>query len=414
MGFMDHLREAYLRTRRFTTELCEPLAVEDYVVQAMPDCSPAKWHLAHTTWFFETFVLSGQDSYRRFDPTGAYEYLFNSYYNQVGPQFFRPNRGLLVRPTVSEVYQYRQYVDERVLRMLDAGELSEEVATVLRLGIHHEQQHQELLLTDLKFAWSLIPTPLRPVYRQSPTQPAGGSGDLTWTEYPERIACIGHDGPEFSYDNEGPRHRALIHACQLANRPVTNREYLEFMQDGGYHRSELWLSDGWATVQQQGWQAPLYWEHSEDGWLAMTLSGTRTVDPDEPVCHVSFLEADAYARWAGARLPTEQEWEMAAVHVPVAGNFAESGYLHPIAPGEGVPAKMFGDVWEWTSSPYVAYPGYRPPAGALGEYNAKFMNGQYVLRGGSCFTPESHIRATYRNFFPPDKRWQATGLRLAR
>ena len=411
---MIDLREDYLRTRRFTGELCQPLAVEDHCVQAMPDCSPVKWHLAHTTWFFETFVLSGRDGYRRFDPTGAYEYLFNSYYNQVGPQFFRPNRGLLARPTVAEVYQYRQYVDQRVLHMLDAGEASGETAAVLRLGIHHEQQHQELLLTDLKFAWSLIPAPLRPIYRESKSRPSDGSGDLTWTEYPEGIACIGHDGPEFSYDNEGPRHRALVHACQLANRPVTNREYLAFIEDGGYHRPELWLSDGWATAQQQGWQAPLYWEQSEAGWLAMTLSGTRTLDPEEPVCHVSFFEADAYARWAGARLPTEQEWEMAAVYAPVAGNFAENGYFHPIAPGEGVPAKMFGDVWEWTSSAYLPYPGYRPPAGALGEYNAKFMNGQYVLRGGSCFTPESHIRPTYRNFFPPDKRWQCTGLRLAR
>jgi ergothioneine biosynthesis protein EgtB len=380
----------------------------------MPDCSPAKWHLAHTTWFFETFVLRKRSGYRPFDATGAYEYLFNSYYNQVGPQFRRPDRGLLSRPTVAEVYEYRQYVDERLLRLLEEEEASGEAAAVITLGIHHEQQHQELILTDLKYAWSLLPSRLRPVYRDRRDTPGGDAARMNWAGYPEGVRCIGHGGADFAFDNEGPRHRVLVAAFQLADRPVTNGEYLAFLEDRGYQRPELWLSDGWSSVQQQGWRAPLYWEPGEGGWWMMTLCGARPVDPNEPVCHVSFFEADAYARWAGARLPAEAEWEIAAGEVPIRGNFVEDGYFHPIAPRQDSPAEMFGDVWEWTSSPYLAYPGYRPPDGALGEYNAKFMNGQYVLRGGSCFTPRSHIRPTYRNFFPPDKRWQCTGIRLVR
>jgi ergothioneine biosynthesis protein EgtB len=411
------IREQFVKTRRFTEQLVKPMATEDYVVQAMPDCSPAKWHLAHTTWFFETFVLAPVPGYRGFDRTGSFEWLFNSYYNHVGPQFPRLERGLLTRPTVSEVYAYRGHVDERMTALIEAAEPpGENVLGVIRLGIHHEQQHQELILTDLKYLYSLVPAPLRPIYPCSAARPMknGAPAATGWIGFPEAIRCIGHSGPGFAFDNETPRHRLLVPAFQLAGRPVTNAEYLEFMDDGGYDRPELWLSDGWQAVRQRGWRAPLYWDQS-DGWHVMTLGGTLHVELDEPVCHVSFFEADAYARWAGARLPSEAEWETAARDVALCGNFAERGQFHPVAATGGCGLEqMFGDVWEWTASSYAAYPGYRPPAGALGEYNAKFMNGQYVLRGGSCFTPESHIRATYRNFFQPDKRWQATGIRLAR
>jgi ergothioneine biosynthesis protein EgtB len=407
--------DQYRKTRRFTAQLAKPLATEDYVVQAMPDCSPAKWHLAHTTWFFETFVLAPVPGYRRFDRTGAFERLFNSYYNSLGPQFPRLERGLLPRPTVAEVYAYRDHVDERLTAMLEAAESpGEKALETIRLGIHHEQQHQELILTDLKYLYSLIPAPLRPIYPCVAPQPMKSRAPAAWISFPEEIRCIGHSGARFAFDNETPRHRLLVPAFELASRPVTNAEYLDFMEDGGYDRPELWLSDGWQTVRQQGWRAPLYWEGS-GGWRMMTLGGTRPVEPDEPVCHVSFFEADAYARWAGARLSSEAEWETAARDIPLHGNFAEQGHFHPVAAtGGDAFEQMFGDAWEWTSSSYAAYPGYRPPPGALGEYNAKFMNGQYVLRGGSCFTPESHIRATYRNFFQPEKRWQATGIRLAR
>ena len=409
------IREQYLKTRRFTEQLAKPIATEDYVVQAMPDCSPAKWHLAHTTWFFETFVLAHVPGYRGFDRTGSFEWLFNSYYNKVGPQFPRLERGLLTRPTVSEVYGYRAHVDERLTALLEGVEPpGEKTLEVIRLGIHHEQQHQELILTDLKYLYSLVPPPLRPMYPCIAPPPAKNGAPVAWIGFPGEIRCIGHSGPGFAFDNETPRHRLLAPAFELATRPVTNAEYLEFMEDGGYARPELWLSDGWQTVRQQGWRAPLYWDLT-GAWHVMTLGDTRPIEPDEPVCHVSFFEADAYARWAGARLPSEAEWETAARDLRLIGNFAEQRRFHPVpATGDGAFEQMFGDVWEWTSSSYAAYPGYRPPAGALGEYNAKFMNGQYVLRGGSCFTPESHIRATYRNFFQPDKRWQATGIRLAR
>jgi len=417
METLSSIREQYLRTRRFTEQLARPLATEDYVVQAMPDCSPVKWHLAHTAWFFETFVLAVSEGYRRFDQSGCYERLFNSYYNQVGPQFPRPERGLLPRPTVSEIYRYRQHVDRHLLEMLESPQLpAENTLAIIRIGIHHEQQHQELILTDLKYLYSLIPAGLRPAY-PARFPAAGNSARLEWIDFAEDIRWLGHEGPEFAFDNETPRHRLLVSRFQLASRPVTSGEYLAFMEDGAYRRPELWLSDGWNTVRQQGWQAPLYWERAETGWRIMTLGGVRDLIPDEPVCHVSFFEADAYARWAGARLPSEAEWESAARDLPLCGNFAEQGYLHPVEAAERSGHafdKMFGDVWEWTASPYLAYPGYHPPPGALGEYNGKFMNGQYVLRGGSCFTPQSHIRATYRNFFQPDKRWQMTGFRLAR
>jgi ergothioneine biosynthesis protein EgtB len=412
------IKDQYLRTRQFTGQLTKPIAIEDYVVQATPDCSPAKWHLAHTAWFFENFLLAHAPGYRSFDQTGSYEYLFNSYYNLVGPQFPRPSRGLLTRPTAAEVYRYRRHVDENLIRMFDSVDPDDPVLEIIRLGIHHEQQHQELILTDLKCLYSLLPAQLRPSY---PVNIAAATAEtlleLAWIEFAEGIRWIGYEGSGFAFDNELPHHRLLVPGFQLASRPVSNREYLAFMDDGGYVRSDLWLSDGWSAVQQHRWHAPLYWEKSGHPWRVMTLGGTRELNLDEPVVHVSFFEAEAYARWAGARLPTEAEWETAAREVPVCGNFAERGYLHPVAPHEranGGLQNMFGDVWEWTASPYTAYPGYRAPAGALGEYNGKFMNGQYVLRGGSCFTPQSHIRATYRNFFQPEKRWQATGIRLAR
>jgi ergothioneine biosynthesis protein EgtB len=407
----------YTDVRRTTERLCEPLEVEDYIVQSMPDASPAKWHLAHTTWFFETFVLVPflQD-YLPFHPDFAY--LFNSYYEAVGPRWPRPERGLLTRPTVLEVYRYRAYVDEQMGKLLqspphdNAGAIVERV----RLGLNHEQQHQELIVTDIKHAWSF--NPLHPVYKKAEPADGTGAAPLEWVDFPERVAMIGHEGKGFAFDNETPRHRALVHGFQLATRLVTNGEYLAFIQDAGYDRPELWLSEGWALRQARGWTAPLYWQAEAGQWSAYTMSGLRPLCAAEPVCHVSFFEADAFARWSGNRLPTEQEWETAAAGRPVAGHFLERGRYHPAilpaAEDSGPLPQLYGDVWQWTASPYVGYPGYRPAVGALGEYNGKFMCNQYVLRGASCVTPRSHTRCTYRNFFPPDARWQFTGIRLAR
>lgn len=400
------LARHYRVVRDATALLCAPLAPEDMTVQPMPDASPAKWHLAHTTWFFETFVLkSSVVGYQAFHP--AFEYLFNSYYNAVGPQWYRPHRGLLTRPTVAEVLAYRAHVDAAMARLLAGADYP---APVVELGLHHEQQHQELILTDVKYL--LAQNPLRPVYREPL---AGRFADvvppLDWVEGAPGLHAIGYDGPGFAFDNEFPRHDELTRPFRIADRLVTNGEYLAFIADAGYRRPELWLSDGWAVVRERGWQAPLYWFEQGDGWWVYTLTGFRPLQGAEPVCHVSFYEADAYARWCGARLPTEAEWEITAATQPIAGNFVESGRCHPIAsPGD---PQWYGDVWEWTASPYLAYPGYRLAAGALGEYNAKFMCNQFVLRGGSCATPESHIRPTYRNFFPPDARWQFSGIRLA-
>jgi ergothioneine biosynthesis protein EgtB len=382
----------------------------------MDDASPAKWHLAHTTWFFETFLLEDAlPGYRPFDP--AYRVLFNSYYHSVGEQYPRPRRGLLSRPTLEQVLEYRSYVDKRVLGLMEApGGLSDPLAEVVELGLHHEQQHQELILTDVKHLLSC--NPLRPAYQEAPPPTPVRVSPVGWHRYEGGLCWIGSDGPGFSFDNEGPRHRVFLEAFELASRPVTNGEFLAFMEDGGYERPDHWLSDGWAAVQKHGWRAPFYWEQRDGGWWLMTLSGLREVHAEEPVCHVSLYEADAFARWAGARLPSEAEWELAAAEAPIEGGFADDGLLHP-APAHASgrtngPVQLFGDVWEWTQSPYGPYPGYRPPPGAFGEYNGKFMSNQLVLRGGSCATPRSHIRATYRNFFFPDTRWQFSGLRLAR
>jgi ergothioneine biosynthesis protein EgtB len=418
-GFItrDTLVEQYQQVRRFSEKISEPLAVEDYVIQSMPDISPTKWHLAHVTWFWETFLLSAaQPDYR--SPRPEYAYLFNSYYNSLGKRHSRPRRGLISRPTVKETYEYRHYVDDEVLQFLsriDDQQLSN-LTPIITLGLNHEQQHQELMLTDIKHVFSC--NPLHPVYQAREIRPSGNVPQLRWSSYPEGINWIGFQGEVFSFDNEGPRHREFLEAFQIGSRLITNGEYLEFIKAGGYTNPLLWLSDGWNTVQQEGWDAPLYWENHDGSWYQMTLSGLREVDPAEPVCHVSFYEADAFARWADARLPTEAEWEIAARDTSIEGNFVGQGLYHPTplssSHASEQPAQMYGDVWEWTQSPYSPYPGYKPASGAVGEYNGKFMCNQMVLRGGSCATSISHMRPTYRNFFPPDARWQFMGIRLAK
>jgi ergothioneine biosynthesis protein EgtB len=412
------LLEAFRKVRAATELLCAPLAPEDCVVQSMDDASPTKWHLAHTSWFFEAFLLEphGKD-YAPFHP--RYGYLFNSYYDAVGDRHARSRRGLLTRPSVDEIQAYRRHVDRHVgglLKDLEDSGLGRP-GEVVRLGLHHEQQHQELLLMDILHVFSC--NPLRPAYA------GGGGGDqasgdappLDWIPFPEGIRSIGNPGSGFCFDNETPRHKTYLEPFLLANRLVTNGEYSEFIEDGGYRRSELWLSDGWDAVRRGDWRAPLYWDGAGDGsWRIMSLRGMETMRRASPVANVSYYEADAYARWRGARLPTEAEWETASEDAPLDGNFLETSRLAPLpALSEGGPLRqMFGDLWEWTSSPYTAYPGYVPPAGALGEYNGKFMVNQFVLRGGSYLTPRSHIRRTYRNFFHPHSRWAASGIRLAR
>jgi ergothioneine biosynthesis protein EgtB len=406
------IAERYAATRGFTERLCEPLAVEDYVVQSMPDASPTRWHLAHTTWFFETFVLARWEA--GYQPVSAdYQLLFNSYYNSVGEPFPRARRGLLTRPTVSEVFAYRRCVDERMARLL-AANADAEMARVVELGLHHEQQHQELVLTDIKHALSC--NPLWPAYRAAADDGAAGSArDPRWMPYIGGIVPIGHDGDGFAFDNERPRHEVLLQPFELQDRLVTNAEYLSFVEQDGYRRPEWWLSLGWSTLREQGWQAPLYWVKREGAWWEFTLFGLRPLDLQAPACHVSYFEADAFARFTGARLPTEAEWEHAAAGMAIEGSFAESERFHPRPAAGGASSwQLFGEVWQWTQSPYTPYPGYVPPPGALGEYNGKFMCNQYVLRGGSCATPGGHVRATYRNFFPPEARWQFTGIRLAR
>jgi len=409
----------FQQVRGWSEAFCRPLVPEDYVVQSMPDVSPTKWHLAHTSWFFETFVLKPLlPDYRSLHP--QYDYLFNSYYNAVGERHCRPKRGLLSRPTVPDVSRYRAFVDEHVGRAIldmDAAQWRE-FAPILTLGLHHEQQHQELMVTDIKHVFS--ENPLCPVYQESPpaTVDGRGAGEARWVTFSEGVREIGYDGDGFFFDNEGPRHKEFVPGFGLASRLVTNGEWLAFMQDGGYERPEFWLSAGWSTVQAENWKSPLYWWRKRGtDWHEFTLSGMRPLALDEPVCHVSLFEADAYAQWAGARLPTEAEWEVASETVPLTGNLVEAGRFHP-APAPVSPpdtlTQMFGDAWEWTRSQYTPYPGFKTLPGALGEYNGKFMCNQFVLRGGSCATSATHLRRTYRNFFPPDARWQFTGLRLAK
>ena len=401
------LAERFKDVRARSLALCTTLSPEDQVVQTMPDVSPTKWHLAHTTWFFETFVLAPHDgSYAPYDQRFAY--LFNSYYQTAGEMHARPNRGLLSRPTVAEITAYRHHVDGAVAKLLQRSS-DDRIAFVVELGLSHERQHQELLLTDIKHVLSC--NPLRPAMHPDLPPPAPGSARETgWLQHAGGVASIGADAGDgvFRFDNETPRHDVLLQPHRIADRLVTNAEYRAFIDDGGYDDPLLWLSDGWATVQEHRWRAPIYW--SEDLEREFTLGGMRELDPHAPVSHLSFYEADAFARWAGARLPSEAEWETAVGSTRVDGNFAESGYWHPAA-GDG--PQWFGDVWEWTASPYAAYPGFRPLDGTLGEYNGKFMCNQMVIRGGSCLSAADHIRGTYRSFFYPDARWQCTGLRLA-
>jgi len=406
-GAVDSL-EQFPAVRALTQALTGSLSPEDMVIQSMPDASPAKWHLAHTSWFFDTFVLARFDpGYKPFDP--AFRDLFNSYYMAVGPQLV-------------QVLAYRAFVDERVPEVLSrlTGETLVAATAVLRLGIQHEQQHQELLLTDIKHA--LFQNPLRPSFDATLHTANGHGGErpalpLRLVEQPEGLVWIGAgDGPDFAFDNERPRHRVFLESHALATRLTTNAEFLGFIQDGGYRRPELWLSAGFQTVQLEGWQAPLYWEQRDGKWSSFTLAGVRPLEPNAPVTHMSYFEADAYARWAGGRLPTEAEWEHAAEQQAVEGNFLDDGLLAAAPATDGAEAiqQLFGDAWEWTQSAYLPYPRYRQLAGALGEYNGKFMVGQQVLRGGSAFSPSSHLRASYRNYFPASTRWQLSGIRLAK
>ena len=401
------LASRYMAVRETSTRLVRPLEPEDTVVQSMPDVSPAKWHLAHVTWFFEEFVLAHFDpDYRRYN--AHYDYLFNSYYYSVGSMHARPRRGMLTRPTLAEVLSFRRAVDEAVVELLERDADNAELAARIELGLNHEQQHQELLLTDIKHV--LFQNPLLPAYDPELAVPNPvDAAPQAFLEGPTGITQAGYDGEAFHFDNETPRHDALLHPHAIASRLVTNGEYREFIRDGGYTNSALWLSDGWSTVQEEQWQRPLYW--SEDHTQEFTLGGQRELDEHAPVSHISFYEADAFARWAGARLPTEFEWEAAAASQPVEGNLFDAGYLHPVA-SRG--SQFFGDVWEWTSSSYSPYPGFKPLDGSLGEYNGKFMCNQMSVRGGSAVTSKDHIRPTYRSFFYPHQRWQMLGLRLAK
>jgi ergothioneine biosynthesis protein EgtB len=425
----------YARVREQTEHLCSTLSAEDCMVQSMPEASPVKWHLAHTTWFFETFLLAPHvKDYQPQDPD--YRYLFNSYYNAIGERPLRQVRGTFSRPSFTQVREYRRHVDAAMLKLLEHP--SAKIAELATIGLNHEQQHQELIVTDAKHAlWS---NPLRPAFRPKECAAQTEAAPLQWTDFPGGIQTIGYGGKGFCFDNELPRHDVLLQPFVLACRLVTNAEFLEFMRDGGYRRPELWLSDGWDTARAQDWNAPLYWEEQEGSWRYYTATGMRSVEEDAavPVAHVSYYEADAYARWYGARLATEGEWETAAQQLVTAapasdeekqtetspprdggsvtddmhGNFLESGNFHPCSSSDS--SQLLGDLWEWTQSAYLPYPGYQAAEGALGEYNGKFMCNQFVLRGGSCVTPRSHIRVSYRNFFPPAARWQFSGIRLAK
>jgi ergothioneine biosynthesis protein EgtB len=400
----------YQRVRRDTKALCSPLSTDDYQIQSIVQTSPPKWHIAHVTWFFEAFVLLHFDSqYKIFNQ--HFDYLFNSYYYTHGDMHPRPKRGLLSRPTVEEVYQYRQYVDaamERLMTEIDTSQW-ESLAFRVILGLNHEEQHQELLLMDIKHNFST--NPLFPAYRDDLPQVGGKGREMGWIERAGGIRPIGSDGRGFAYDNETPRHDVLLGDHLLADRFVTNGEFLAFMEDGGYAQPALWLADGWALLQRERWQHPLYWQHPADEWMQFTMGGLLPLNPHEPVCHLSFYEADAYARWAGKRLPLEAELESLLQEIPVAGHFLDRGLLHPLPAGEG--GQWYGELWAWTASPYTAYPGFKPLDGSMGEYNGKFMSNQMALKGGCCITPPGHTRSSYRNFFYPDERWAYTGLRLA-
>jgi len=403
------LAPRYLQVRAATLALCEHLQVEDYVVQSMPDASPTKWHLAHTTWLFERFVLERFCSdYQRYSE--QFHFLFNSYYYSAGEMHARPKRGLLSRPTVAQVINYRQHVDEAIYDLLEEVTEDDELARLVELGLQHEQQHQELMLTDIKHLFWC--NPLEPSVNPSLAAPKKSTlRPLRFITGLADLQEIGASPGRFFYDNEAPRHRVLLAEHALGSRLVANCEYLEFIRDGGYRQPALWLADGWAAVNQQGWQGPLYW--SEDFQSEFSLDGRRDLDPNAPVTHISYYEADAFARWSGARLPTDAEWETAAARQPVQGNLRQSGYWHPLAAADEQ-RQFFGDVWEWTASPYTPYPGFIPMDGSLSEYNGKFMCSQMSVRGGSCVTADDHIRASYRNFFYPQARWQFFGIRLAK
>ena len=409
----DTLIGQFRQVRGTTERMVAGLSAEDQNLQSMPDASPLKWHRAHTTWFFETFLLKPHAP--RHDPVSPhYAYLFNSYYNGVGRQFPRPQRGLISRPDASEVGAYREKVDRAVVELLASAAPAqlEELAPIVVLGLNHEQQHQELMVTDFKHALSF--NPLAPAWTSSPSG-RGPAARQAWVEFSGGVGAVGHDGQHFGFDNETPRHQVLLRDFQLARRPVTCGEFAEFIADGGYKDPQLWLSDGWAFIQGEAIEAPMYWQREADAWMLRTLAGWRELDADEPVCHISFYEAQAYAHWAGARLPTEFEWETAAGSMAPEGHFADQERYHPASSADaGQLVQMYGDVWEWTASSYAPYPGFSAAPGAVGEYNGKFMVNQMVLKGGSCATPPGHVRASYRNFFYPDSRWQFSGLRLAR
>jgi ergothioneine biosynthesis protein EgtB len=415
VSLQQPLAQRFAALRATTEELASPLSPEDCALQSMPDASPVKWHLAHTTWFFETFVLERfVAGYRPFRP--EFRVLYNSYYNTVGDKHPRPERGLLSRPALEEILAYRAHVDRAIGQLWEQAARERELSSLLELGLQHEQQHQELIITDVKHLLSR--NPMQPAYKErwplTPVKPRRSE----WISYPDGLVVVGHRGDGFCFDNELPAHRVYLAPYELASHPVTHGEFLAFIDDGGYQRPELWLSLGWDVVQAQRWAAPMYWRREAGRWTTFTMHGRAEIDPATPMTHVSYFEADAYARWKHARLPTEFEWERAAADCRVDGNFQESGALHPLAartdPPLHRPLQLFGDVWEWTQSAYAPYPGFKPATGAVGEYNGKFMCNQYVLRGGSCATPRSHVRATYRNFFPPEARWQFSGLRLAR
>ncbi|MCF8260704.1 MAG: ergothioneine biosynthesis protein EgtB [Melioribacteraceae bacterium] len=409
------LIQDFQRVRNFSLKIVEPLETEDFVIQPMPDASPTRWHLAHTSWFFEAFLLKEVfPNYKSIDD--KYSYLFNSYYVQIGERFYRPNRGLLSRPTVKEILAYRKFVDEQVLDFLtDADEPTlQKWLVVMNIGLNHEQQHQELILTDIKNVFSN--NPLFPVYNKLELKENSNLPPINWIEVEGGVREIGYNGSDFFYDNEKPVHKVYLNDFQIASRLITNGEYIEFIEDNGYSRPELWLSNGMADVESKNWKAPLYWEKIGDEWWNYTLQGFRKVEPSEPVTHVSFYEADAFSHWAGSRLATEFEWEAASSRSQLTGNFVENGNFHPspvLNSADGI-QQLYGDVWEWTRSDYAPYPGYKIPPGAIGEYNGKFMSGQIVLRGGSCATSKTHIRNTYRNFFHHNARWQFSGIRLAK